>query len=61
MISDTGMRLAEDVGLLKRDIILDADIPYISLKPHPWRPLKNSGIQLGYTAGWDLSMGGSAA
>ena len=43
LISDTGMRLAEGAGLLKRDINLDADIPHISLKPHPWRPLKTSG------------------
>jgi site-specific recombinase XerD len=47
LISDTGMRLAEGAGLLKSDIILDADIPHISLKPHPWRPLKTSGSQNG--------------
>ena len=45
LISDTGMRLAEGAGLLKSDIILDGDIPHISLKPHPWRPLKTSGSQ----------------
>ena len=45
LVSDTGMRLAEGAGLLKSDIILDADIPHISLKPHPWRPLKTSGSQ----------------
>ena len=45
LISDTGMRLAEGAGLLKRDINLDADIPHISLKPHPWRPLKTSCSQ----------------
>ena len=45
LVSDTGMRLAEGAGLLKTDIILDADIPYISLKPHLWRPLKTSGSQ----------------
>ena len=39
------MRLAEGAGLLKSDIILDGDIPHISLKPHPWRPLKTSGSQ----------------
>jgi integrase len=43
LVSDTGMRLAEGAGLLKSDIILDSDIPQISLKPHPWRPLKTSG------------------
>lgn len=45
MISDTGMRLAEGAGLLKSDITLDSDIPYISLKPHPWRPLKTVSSQ----------------
>jgi len=45
LVSDTGMRLAEGAGLLKSDIILDADIPHISLKPHPWRSLKTSGSQ----------------
>jgi integrase len=45
LVSDTGMRLAEGAGLLKGDIILDAETPHISLKPHPWRPLKASGSQ----------------
>ena len=45
MISDTGMRLAEGAGLLRSDIILASDIPYISLKPHPWRPLKTVSSQ----------------
>jgi integrase len=45
LVSDTGMRLAEGAGLLKSDIILDADILHISLKPHSWRPLKTSGSQ----------------
>ena len=40
LISDTGMRLAEAVGLHKDDIILDAPLPYIDLKPHYWRRLK---------------------
>ena len=44
-MSDTGIRLAEGAGLLKNDIILDADIPHISLKPHPWRPLKTHDSQ----------------
>ena len=39
------MRLAEGAGLLKSDIISDADIPHISLKPHPWRPIETSGSQ----------------
>jgi integrase len=40
LISDTGMRLAEAVGLLIEDIHLSSPTPYISLKPHPHRPLK---------------------
>ena len=43
LVSDTGMRLGEGAGLFKSDIILDVDIPHISLKTHPWRPLKTSG------------------
>ncbi len=40
LVSDTGMRLGEVVGLLKSDINYDNKIPYIDLKPHPWRTLK---------------------
>ena len=40
LVSDTGMRLGEAVGLLKSDINYDNKIPYIDLKPHPWRTLK---------------------
>ena len=43
LISDTGMRLSEAAGLHINDIILDEDIPYINLKPHPWRSLKTKG------------------
>ena len=39
LISDTGMRLSEACGLLSSDIVLDADIPHISLREHPWRRL----------------------
>ncbi len=45
LLSDTGMRLGEGVGLLKSDINLDCKIPYISLIPHPWRRLKTKGSQ----------------
>ena len=45
LISDTGMRLSEACGLLIEDIKLDADIPYIDLKPHSWRPLKTEGSE----------------
>ena len=37
------MRLGEAIGLLKSDIVLDEDNPYIDLKPHPWRRLKTPG------------------
>ena len=39
------MRLGEAVGLLKSDIKLDSDIPYIELKPHSWRSLKTKGSE----------------
>ena len=42
LISDTGMRLSEACGLLSSDIVLDADIPHISLREHQWRRLKTS-------------------
>jgi len=40
LLSDTGMRLGEGVGLLKSDINLNCEIPHINLVPHPWRRLK---------------------
>jgi integrase len=43
LISDTGMRLGEAVGLLKEDIILNHDVPHIRVRPHPWRRLKTRG------------------
>ena len=48
MISDTGMRLAEAAGLHMDDIKLDEDIPYVDIKPYPWRSLKtkDSGRQV---------------
>ena len=45
LISDTGMRLAEAAGLHVNDIKLDEDIPYVDIKPHPWRSLKTKGSQ----------------
>ena len=45
LISDTGMCLAEGAGLIKTDIILDADIPYVRLKPHHWQTLKTASSQ----------------
>ena len=43
LISDTGMRLSEALGLVWDDINLDHDVPHINLQPHPWRSLKTSG------------------
>ena len=40
LISDTGMRLSEATGLLKDDLKVNESIPYVDIKPHPWRSLK---------------------
>ena len=45
LISDTGMRLAEGAGLLKSDIQLDADIPFVRVQKHPWRNLKTASSE----------------
>jgi integrase len=45
LLSDTGMRLGEAVGLLKSDINLDGNIPHIRLIPHPWRRLKTKSSE----------------
>jgi len=45
LLSDTGMRLGEGVGLLKSDINLDCEIPHINLVPHPWRRLKTKASE----------------
>ena len=43
LISDTGMRLSEALGLVWSDVQLEHEYPHINLVPHPWRPLKTSG------------------
>ena len=45
LLSDTGMRLGEAIGLLKSDIVIEGDNSYIDLKPHPWRRLKTPGSE----------------
>lgn len=40
LISDTGLRLAEAAGLLREDLVVDADIPHVVVREHPWRRLK---------------------
>jgi integrase len=43
LISDTGMRLAEAAGLHVDDLHLDEQVPYVDIRPHPWRSLKTKG------------------
>ena len=45
LISDTGMRLAEAAGLHVDDLCLDENVPYVDIRPHPWRSLKTKGSQ----------------
>ena len=40
LLSDTGMRLGEGVGLLKSDINLNSNMPHINLVLYLWRRLK---------------------
>ena len=40
LLSDSGMRLSEALGLSKDDINIDNPIPHIKLIPHKWRKLK---------------------
>jgi len=42
LVSDTGMRLAEAAGLHLDDIVLDASVPHVIIREHPWRRLKTS-------------------
>ena len=43
LVADTGMRLAEAVGLKSSDLIIEADHPHVRVMPHPWRGLKTAG------------------
>ena len=45
LISDTGMRLSEAVGLVRDDAVLDGDHPHLKVRPHPWRRLKTRGSE----------------
>lgn len=42
LISDTGMRLSEALGLVWDDIKLENKYPHLNLRPHPWRRLKTA-------------------
>ena len=41
-VSDSGMRLAEVIGLTASDIHLDEEVPFVRLSEHPWRRLKTA-------------------
>lgn len=42
LVSDTGLRLAEAAGLQLGDINVEAEIPHVVVREHPWRRLKTS-------------------
>ena len=42
LISDTGMRLADAAELSVSYFNLQGDIPFVEVRPHPWRSLKTS-------------------
>jgi integrase len=45
LLSDTGMRLGEAVGLAVTDLNFSNNIPHINITPHPWRRLKTKGSE----------------
>ena len=45
LLSDTGMRLGEAVGLSVEDVHLNDETPHINITPHPWRRLKTKGSE----------------
>ena len=45
LLSDTGMRLGEAVGLSVEDVHLNDQTPHINITPHPWRRLKTKGSE----------------
>ena len=47
LVSDSGMRLSEAVGLLGDDLVLDAEQPHINLIKHPHRRLKTDASESG--------------
>jgi len=42
LISDTGMRLSEALGLSVDDVVLTSEVPHIRVREHKWRRLKTS-------------------
>ena len=45
LISDTGMRLSEAVGLRHQDLKLDHEVPHVALVPHATRRLKTDSSE----------------
>ena len=45
LLCGSGLRLGEETGLAKDDLVLDHSIPHIKVKPHPWRSLKTVGSE----------------
>ena len=45
LLSDTGMRLSEALGLKFSDVKVNAELPHVVIRPHPWRRLKTEGSQ----------------
>ena len=45
LLSDTGLRLSEALGLSRDDIHLTATTPYIDVRPQPWRRLKTKSSE----------------
>jgi integrase len=45
LISDTGMRLSEAVGLRQHDLQLDHEVPHVALVPHATRRLKTDSSE----------------
>jgi integrase len=55
LVSDTGIRLAEGVGLRKSDFQIMDGIPVVVIKTHPWRRLKTkSSERIIPLVGWSL-------
>ena len=42
---ETGMRISEVIGLRNQDVILDGNIPFVSIKPTPSRRLKSKSSE----------------
>ena len=42
---DLGCRLAEAAGLALNDLHLNTPVPYVFIRPHPWRPLKTNPVK----------------